>query len=163
MSEQVFPTRLAGALRWLSIGGTLLMVLVIAIAAQHVTGPWWFRSLVLGGPSVVLLVCVLGWPRGYVLSRDGLHVQRLFGRTRIAQRIDSAAADDDAFKGAWRVFANGGVFGCVGWFRSRRLGPFRAWVTDLSALVVVRHAAGCAVISPLDRAAFLAAVPGHNR
>ena len=112
--------------------------------------------------ALVLLVASLQHVRGYALENDGLYLLRPLGRKRIALRIDAAQPDDHAFDGAWRLFANGGLLGVVGLFRSRRLGNFRAWVTDLRTLVVLRHAKGCAVISPQDRARFLAVLGGRR-
>ncbi len=47
-----------------------------------------------------------------------------------------------------RTCGNGGMFSFTGWYWSRPLGHFRAFVTDLNRTVVLRFADRTLVVSP---------------
>ena len=51
-------------------------------------------------------------------------------------------------KGSLRLFGNGGIFGFYGWFWSKSLGRFSAFVTDNARSVVIRLPARTIVVSP---------------
>lgn len=103
-------------------------------------------------PIVVLLIALLFTVRGYEITPDEILVERLLWRTRLQSRsrLQSAAADPEAMKGAVRIFGNGGLFAFSGLFRSRQLGKFRAYVTDPARAVVLRFPDRVVVVSPSD-------------
>lgn len=157
---QFFAARRRGAVWWITlIGSALLLAVLVGGVLYFRQGLFWAWTMLLT-PTAVLLVCWLLSVRGYLVDQGVVYVLRPFGRLRIARRIREASADDRAFDGAWRLWANGGLFALVGWFGSRRLGTFRAWVTDLSCLVVLRHEDDVAVVSPAERERFIAALHG---
>lgn len=53
---------------------------------------------------------------------------------------------------------NGGFLGYIGWFRSKRLGSFRAYVTDPPRCVVLEFEQRKVVVSPDDPRRFLEAL-----
>ncbi len=94
----------------------------------------------------------------YEIDRDGLRVVRPIGRKLVTSRVTSVVADDKALQGAFRTFGNGGMFSLNGWFRLRRYGTCRLWVTDLRNLVVIHGDRGCVVVSPAQRESFISAL-----
>jgi hypothetical protein len=61
-------------------------------------------------------------------------------------------------KRSLRVAGNGGVFAWVGWFRNKRLGTYRAFVTDARRCVVLRLPKRPVVVSPDRPEEFVRAV-----
>jgi hypothetical protein len=156
----VFEARLGGIVRWITIGACLLLVAVVALGVVRAgEGLLWLWAMY-GVPVLMVAFGVMFRPTGYAVEGDGVYVLRPIGRRRIAARAAEALVDDDAFKGAWRLFGNGGFFGVTGWFRTRKYGTCRAWVTDLSRLVVLRSEGRTALVSPLDRERFIAKMGG---
>jgi hypothetical protein len=94
----------------------------------------------------------------YEVSSSGIDVVRPIGRKRIAGTVAAIGVDDDALKGAIRTFGNGGLFSFNGYYRLAKYGSCRLWVTDLKSLVVIHGDHGCVVVSPAERARFVALV-----
>jgi hypothetical protein len=59
---------------------------------------------------------------------------------------------------AWKVHGNDGLGAVAGRFRNKRLGAFRAYLTDTEHAVVLRWPDRCLVISPQQDSFFLEAV-----
>jgi hypothetical protein len=139
-------------LKLMSILSTALLLGVGALLAA--TFP---RDLLGGRPFVLsmslILVVLLGSAlftiRGYELTGSELLVRRLAWATRIPLHdLRSAWADPFAMKGSMRLFGNGGLFAFSGLFSNRRLGRYRAFVTDPRNAVVLRFAARTIVVTP---------------
>lgn len=153
----VFEARLGGIVRGITwIGGLALVALLLA-GVLHARDPLRLWAMVVV-PAGVLGFCWALRPLGYAIEPGGIYVLRPIGRKRIGARHDVATADDEALRGAWRLCGNGGLFGATGWYRTRKYGTFRAWVTDPACLVVLQGEGRTAVISPRERARFLDAV-----
>jgi hypothetical protein len=102
-------------------------------------------------PLAILLGAALFMIRGYVLTDGGLLVQRLFWKTVISLKaLQSVAIDPDAMKRSLRTFGNGGLFCFAGRFRSKKLGPYRAYATDPRLAVVLRFESKVVVVTPDD-------------
>lgn len=109
--------------------------------------------------ALVPLITSLFLVRGYELARRELLVQRLLWQTRFdLEELRAARVDPDAMKRAWKTMGNGGCFGWMGHFRNKRLGSFRALVTDPSRSVVLEFATFKLVVSPENPAAFVRAL-----
>ncbi len=117
-----------------------------------------FSLLILGGMSLLVLTFVpqrFSWPaalllltvvlitygfspRGFSLSPDGLRIHRPFGAHVLPyDRIRSARRAQPGELCGLRTFGSGGMFGFFGWFWSRRLGHYRAFVTNRREMVLV--------------------------
>jgi hypothetical protein len=108
--------------------------------------------LILSGTA---LFCV----RGYAVDGRVLEVERLLWTTHLPlDGLRAAEADPDAMRWAFKTCGNGGLFAYTGWFRNKRLGSFRAWVTDPRRSVVLLFADRKWVVSPEDPAGFIAAL-----
>ena len=110
--------------------------------------PGWIRCLALL-PLVIVLVTVLFTIRGYTITPSSILVHRLFWDTELPRvGLESASAEPDAMRGSLRTFGNGGAFSFSGFFWSKRLGSYRAFVTDPRRTVVLRYASRRVVLSP---------------
>ena len=63
--------------------------------------------------------------------------------------------DRKALRGARKLVGNDGLGAISGRFRSKHLGPFRAYVTDPDHAVVLRWPDRCLVISPDQHSCFV--------
>ncbi|MCP5520056.1 MAG: hypothetical protein H7A46_00740 [Verrucomicrobiales bacterium] len=105
---------------------------------------------------LIPLITSLFVVRGYEVTRKELIVQRLLWQTRFELGdLRAGRVDPDALKRAWKTMGNGGFFGWIGYFRNKRLGNFRALVTDPARSVVLEFANFKLVVSPDDPAAFV--------
>jgi Bacterial PH domain len=137
--------------KWISAGIFALLLVIAAV----------IHSLVVGCLSALLLVGAYAWsPRGYTISQRSIIVKRLIGNVRIPldgiRELRIATQDD--FRGCIRTFANGGLFGYYGQFRTSKLGRCTWYVTSQSNAVVVIAGARTTVFSPDEVDGFLAAI-----
>ena len=99
--------------------------------------------------------------RGYTVTPEAILVHRLFWDTLLPREgIVSATAEPDAMKWSLKVWGNGGLFSFTGWYWSKRLGRFRAYVTNPNLTVVLRWEKRTAVVSPDDPEAFVRELMG---
>lgn len=140
---------------------TVAMLLGITIVG-FLTGPRggvdgmiWFTGMVVSP----LLIVILSLPfavRGYVLTRKALIIKRMGWYSRIdLQGIKDVEINPKAMARSIRTFGNGGLFGFTGLYWSRKLGSYRAYVTDFHLCVVLRLPKGIIVITPDDPQAFV--------
>jgi len=134
----------------------------VVLAVMVLRDPHAPRAMVAaGGVTPIALAAVL-WAariRRYRLAGDELQIELRFRTVRFPLAgLVSAAADREAMRHAWKMYGNGGLGAYSGRFRSRRLGPFRAYLTDAGRAVVLRWPGRCLVISPDQPTYFLEAV-----
>ena len=100
-------------------------------------------------PLAVIFICALFTVHGYSIASDTLLIDRLFWKTRIPLReLQSIKFDPEATRRSIRTFGNGGFFSFTGYFRSKELGSYRAFMTDHRRAVVLRFRSRMIVISP---------------
>ena len=100
-------------------------------------------------PLAIILICAVFTVRGYSITNNALLIDRLFWTTRIPlTEFQSAKFDPDATRGSIRTFGNGGFFSFTGYFRSKELGSYRAFMTDRRRAVVLRFLDRVVVVSP---------------
>lgn len=139
-----------------------VIALVAAIAVHllvHGRDPVarWFPLVV---PAILAPFYLLYWHgarvRRYRLTAEELRVERAFhtGRFPLAGLV-SVVPDREALRGARRIVGNDGLGAVAGRFRSKRLGPFRAYVSDGDHAVVLRWLDRCLVISPQQHSLFV--------
>jgi hypothetical protein len=138
---------------------TLLLAVVVALGC---TVPWieavvrnkplpWPEAAILA--VVLLVVLAVVWLgariKRYEIADGELRVVRRFRTVRfpIAGLAD-VAPDPNALRGAIRMVGNDGFGAITGRFRSRKLGKFRAYITDDERAVVLRWPERSVVISP---------------
>ena len=108
---------------------------------------------------VILILTLLFTVRGFTVSGSTLLVRRLLWNTRLdLTGLRSVTVDRNAMKGSIRTIGNGGLFSFSGTFRSRSLGKFRAFVTEMSSCVVLDLKSGRVVVSPDNPEYFVSVV-----
>ncbi len=107
-------------------------------------------------PLVMVVVAVFFIIRGYLLFPDVLFVQRLGWYSKIPlDGLLAASFDPEATKRMVRRFGNGGMFCFAGSFKSKKIGAFRAFATDLRRAVVLQFADRTIVVTPGDPVDFV--------
>jgi len=100
-------------------------------------------------PLAIILICALFTVRGYSITNNTILVKRLFWTTRVPlDSLKSAVFDHDATRGSIRTFGNGGFFSFTGYFRNKKLGSYRAFMTDRRRAVVLRFLDRTVLVSP---------------
>ena len=123
--------------------------------------PCWLAVL----PLVILFGAAPFTIRGYAITPDAILVHRLLWDTQLPRvGLESAQVEPDAMRRSLRTFGNGGGFSFSGFYYNKRLGSYRAFVTDLHRTVVLRYAKRRVVVSPAAPEDFVRdlAVPGHQ-
>jgi hypothetical protein len=132
-----------GVLLW--VMSTLATAACLAVAMSPC--PVWLRVLAPFGIGGAALFTV----RGYRVGADCIWVQRLFWSTRLplaglqSVRVPS---DEERRSLTVRTFGNGGFFSFTGWYWSKALGTYRAFVTDPKRMVILTFARRTVVLSP---------------
>jgi hypothetical protein len=124
-----------------------------------------FGKLVAFVPLLIAVIAALFVVTAYEVDGTELRVRRLLWSSRVTLAgLTRAWHDPAALKGSIRLFGNGGLYSVTGLFQSRRLGRYRAFVTDPARAVVLKLPKRAVVISPADPEAFLqllaAIIPG---
>jgi hypothetical protein len=79
----------------------------------------------------------------------------LGGKRFPLEGLSEVARDDRVLCRAIRVWGNGGLGSIRGWFRSKRLGKFYAFMTDTEKAVVLRWPDKVVAVSPTDPEFFI--------
>jgi hypothetical protein len=115
-------------------------------------GPRWVAAL----PLLIVATAALFTVRRYALHVDGLSIHRLLWDTRLPlQDLRAIRHDAQAMAGSVRTLGNGGLYSFSGWYRSKSLGSFRAYVTDPQRAVVLTFADRSVVVSPAEPERFV--------
>ena len=123
-----------------------------AVVRHHAGPPAWVPLL----PLLILFGCALCTIRGYAISSDTILVHRLLWDTALPRAgIVSATVEPDAMRGSLRTFGNGGAFSFSGFYYNKRLGSYRAFVTDPRRAVVLRYSYRRVVLSPAQPGDFV--------
>jgi len=127
------------------IVSALATLILLAVAVLPVPGLGWIRVL----PLAIWAGAVPFVVRGYTVQGDELLIRRLFWDTRIVlSGLQSARFDPSAMCGSIRTCGNGGLFSFTGWYWSRKIGSYRAFVTDPTRSVVLVFANRRVVVTP---------------
>lgn len=138
------------SLSWISWSTTGFICVLAAFCLAG--GPSPMAPVLLAIPAVAALFAV----RGYAVAQGELRVRRLLWDTRIPLAdLESAEFVPDAMRRSIRTFGNGGLFSFTGRYRSKALGGYRAFVTDLGLTVVLRFRNATIVVSPETPEAFV--------
>lgn len=143
-------------LQWSSAGLVgLALVICGGMSLLFPEGPGWAGFLACWALPLVLLCCMPFMIRGYVITDDAILIRRLFWTTRLERAgLKSAESVPGAMSKSLRTCGNGGAFSFTGWYWSKSLGFYRAFVTDLNRTVVLRFGSRTVVISPDDPEGF---------
>ncbi|HXG46066.1 MAG TPA: PH domain-containing protein [Methylomirabilota bacterium] len=135
---------------------TLLLLLVPVWVGASSNLPSAVRWPVMLIPVFLLGICGVFAVRGYTVRGGDLVVHRPLWDTHIPLTgMKTVEVRPRALSNAIRTCGNGGLFSFTGFFWSRTLGAFRAYVTDLHRTVVVRLVGRTVVVSPDDPEQFV--------
>lgn len=139
----------------------VLVVVAVTIPAGlrllPVSLPVWSAKLAIWGLPLALLASLPFMIRGYAITPDDILIRRLFWTTRLKRTgFRSAEGMPRVMATSIRTCGNGGGFSFTGWYWSKSIGPFRAFVTDLNRTVVLRFDKRTVVLSPGDPEDFVA-------
>ena len=157
MNSNSYQAPWGKSLCWMSALSVAIMLGMTAPLFFKATPPivrWLVLLPLLMLPGAALFVI-----RAYAVEANQLAIQRLLWTTRVPLAgLQSAEAVPNAMRGSLRLCGNGGFFSITGWYRSRALGNYRAFVTDLKRTVVLRFPARAVVISPENPERFVAEI-----
>ena len=124
----------------------------------------FIHARVVSGTLVLafLIGCALFTIRGYTVTPDAILIHRLFWATSLPLAgLQSAEFEPRVMRWSIRC-GNGGVFSITGFYWSKRLSGYRAFVTDLRRTVVLRYTGRTVVVSPSSPEEFVQElVPTH--
>ena len=130
-----------------------LIFVVLALVAAVV------QNLIVSWGAALVLILAYGYsPRGYFCSRRSIVVKRLLRNVQFplegVREVRRATQED--FRGAIRLWGDGGLFGYYGLFRTSTLGKCTWYVTNRSHAVVAITETRTALFSPDDVEGFVA-------
>ena len=148
---------------WLAVG------IVASVLALHagIFFPRWTKFppavlwLILAADTSIVVICVAAWfassIRAITLTGQTLLIKLTFWTARFdLAGLRTAGVDAQALKfGAMLSFGNSGLGAFHGYFWSKRMGKFRAYVTDKNRAIVLRWETKCVVVSPKDTENFI--------
>ena len=145
--------------------GVAVVMLAIVAAAGILVMPARMllaRALMIALPAGVLGIAFLGMVSGYTLTATQLAVKRpLWNTVFPLAQLSSVAGDVEVFRGALRLFGNGGIFSFTGFFWKRGLGCYRAFATDPGRAVILKFKKRTIVVTPHDPQHFIVRVRTH--
>ena len=161
--SQTFSAPWSVSLKFMTLFGSLLLIGIavagLVIGPRHL--PAW-SGLMVAMPLLIWFAAIPFMILGYRVMGRMLLVKRLGWHSRIGlHRLESVTADPEAMKGSLRTFGNGGLFCFAGRFWSRKLGHYRAYVTDPALAVILKFASRTVVITP-DRPRKLVELLSHQ-
>ena len=121
--------------------------------------PWPVFFLPGIAPAVVAALWFSARIRRYRLVGGELQIEMPLRTVRFPlEELNDVTPDREALRGARKIVGNNGLGSINGRFRSKHLGPFRAYVTDRDHAVVLRWPDRCLVISPQQPSLFVETV-----
>lgn len=140
--------------RTLAVTSIIVTVLCVGASVMTLVFPHDLNpALIASGllPVGILLGCLPFVVRSYTITEDAVLIRRLWWDTRLERAgLKSAEVVPKAMRGSIRTCGNGGCYSFTGWYWNRKLGFYRAWVTDLKRTVVLGFSSRRVVISPDD-------------
>jgi len=150
-NSQSFPAPYDSTARIVSVVICIVLALVAALTQNALT--------VCIGAAVLFFAFAFS-PRAYSIQDRSIVVKRLIGNVSISldgiREVRVATADD--LSGAYRLWANGGLFGYYGLFSTSKLGRCRWYLTNRKNAVVAVTEHKTSLFSPDDVNGFLAAI-----
>lgn len=140
----------------LKLTSLLVSLILIGVGIAFGREGGWEGWLPASGLVALLLGMMLFTVRGYSVPGRVLLVRRLLWNTRLQlEGLVSATSDPEAMRSSLRTFGNGGGFSYTGRYWNKRLGSYRAFVTDPARSVVLRWPDRTIVVSPASPEAFV--------
>ena len=158
------PAPLGGRVRlitWLTVASVVVVDALVAalLLREHHPLPWPVWSSLLIAPVFVGAIWYGALVRRYRLLDAEIVIERAWLTVRFPLAgLVAVEIDHEAMHGAWKLWGNDGLGAYAGRFRSKKLGNFRAYVSDPDCAVVLRWPDRCLVVSPAQPGEFTDAV-----
>lgn len=129
--------------------GLLILIPILGFVSLPARAPGIGRVLLTLVPLLILAGALPFMIRGYRIEPHRLLIRRLGWSTRVSlDELESADVNPTAMKYSLRLMGNGGLFSFTGLYWNRRLGRYRAFVTDPSRTVVLKFRDRTVLVSP---------------
>jgi hypothetical protein len=158
------PALIGARIRFTTLLSAVVVVIVavvvpVLILRERHPPPWPAFVAAWIAPVVLAVVWFLGRIRCYRMVEDELRIELPFRTVRFSLAgLQSVTPDRDALRRKFKIAGNDGLGSISGRFRSKHLGPFRAYVSDGEHAVVLRWPDRCLVISPQQHSLFVEVV-----
>ncbi|XHR30017.1 MAG: PH domain-containing protein [Chthoniobacteraceae bacterium] len=140
-----------------AIGTAVLLVVAWCVPPPVGGGLYWLKLV----PLAILVGALAFVVRGFEITPGAILVRRFFWTTRIPRAgLIGASVEPQAMKGSLRICGNSGLYAFNGFFWSKPLGRFRAYVTDQEKTVVLRFEKRVVVLSPDNPEEFVRSLNG---
>lgn len=148
--KTIYECSQSKGIKWLTAIFFLVIIIAILVEVYFVSKGMnlTVAMIVIALLLVVSISCVLIFPMYIISDDEGIGIRTLVRTIRIPyERIDYIERMDDetGLFGATntiRLFGIGGVFGYIGWFRTKGIGTFRAYVTDAKKVFLIYRTKG---------------------
>lgn len=143
------------------LGGVLLIGAGIAAAhaiphSTQVPYAEAFGTVVAFVPPAIAVFALLFVVVGYELKSQQLQIRRLLWTTQVSLNdLQQIQTDPELMKCSLRIFGNGGLFSITGLYQNKRLGRYRAFVTNPQHAVALFLPDRIVVVSPANVKAFV--------
>jgi len=156
------PAPLGGRVRlitWLCIASVVVVDAMVAVILFERYPPWRVWSGLGIAPVFIAAIGYGALIRRYCLRGDEIVIERAWLTVRLPLAgVTTVESDREATHGAWKLMGNDGLGAYAGRFRSKKLGNFRAYVSDPACAVVLRWPDRCLVVSPAQPGEFIDAL-----
>jgi hypothetical protein len=150
------------SLRLMSTLGLVLLVGATYGAAKAIPPTGFAHTFGTGVacvPPAILIGTLLFVVRSYELTPSRLRIQRLLWHTEVSlDGLREVGYVPDAMKCSTRIFGNGGLFSITGVYQNKKLGRYRAFVTNPKSCVILVLPRRVLVLSPENPSAFVQSV-----
>lgn len=135
----------------------VMSALLVVLAIASLAGPSFLPENITGFTvhltrwlvPVIVVGCLPFMVLGYEITDDAIFVRRPLWKTRLERAVlTSAEVVPKAMAKCLRTCGNGGGFSFTGWYWSKALGSFTAYVMDLERTVILRFGKRTVVMSP---------------
>ena len=137
-------------IKWFTAIFILIMIFAVLLEMYYVSKGMDVTGAII--VSAILLVatfsCFLIFPLYIIASDDGIGIRTLIRTIQIPyEKIDHIERIDEqtplfGVTKTIRLFVVGGIFGYIGWFRTKGVGIFRSYVTDAKKTFLIYRTKG---------------------
>ena len=151
--KTIYECSQSKGIKWFTIIFFMVIILAILVEIYYVS-----KGINVTGAIIVTAIllaasfsCFFIFPLYIIADDESIGIRTLFRTIRISyENIDYIERFDDQHRlfgttKTIRLFGVGGVFGYIGWFRTKGIGTFRSYVTDAKKVFLIHRTKGLPV------------------